>query len=254
MVICSADCRAARPGYVPRMSRPSPSRLLFPTLAAAVVIATTCSLGAWQLRRHAERNAGREEALAALDLPAVSTWEEPPLWRRVEVDGRWEGPPALVAARSRNGKPGYGVVQAFVSASGTVPVDRGWIPHDGVASSLEDMAGATPAATVHGQGRPLRGSTSEEPVPSKQAAEVDVYPPGGTASAAVAVVPGATWLVVAGEPLEPGAPEPEWPLPAGGYVAVPEDWTSWGYAVQWFGMAAVAAGMYGAWLFRALRR
>jgi surfeit locus 1 family protein len=226
--------------------------LILPTVAAAVVFGATCSLGVWQLGRHAERNAARDEALAAQGLPAVSAWAEPPLWRRVEVEGRWEGPPALVAGRTRNGKPGYGVVQAFVSSSGAASVDRGWIPHDGVVATLESLAARTQPAMLHGQARPLRGSTTAAPMPSKQA-DVDVFPPGGTTAAAVAVAPGAAWLVVAGEPLEPGAIEPEAPLPAGGYVAVPEDWTSWNYAVQWFGIAAVAAAMYGVFVVRAVR-
>ncbi len=44
---------------------------LWGTLATALGLALTLGLAAWQLQRHGERNAGREQALAAQDLSRV---------------------------------------------------------------------------------------------------------------------------------------------------------------------------------------
>lgn len=216
--------------------------LFAPTLIAAVTLPVLLSLGRWQLQRHAERNAGREEALAALALPPLTEIPDaPPLWRRVEVAGAWVPPRRLLAGRSDGGRPGYGLFQAFLPAGAASPVlvDRGFVPHDGLDAVLAQLVDE-PVSQVAGQARPLTGDAAATPITAR-AVGLPLYPPASVAAIARDV--GASWQVVAGPALEPGQ-EPPPGLPVAGYVAVPDDTTSRNYAIQWFTAAGAVFLMW----------
>ena len=114
-------------------------RLRFaPTLAALVVVALTCSLGAWQLRRADEKRALHERAVAAAHAVAVSIARVPVApadldGRRVSVRGHFvEQATVFIDNRTYNGIAGFHVVTP-VRIEGSdlhVLVLRGWVARD----------------------------------------------------------------------------------------------------------------------------
>lgn len=195
-----------------------------PIVVCIVCLTGMLALGAWQLRRHEERNADRRSALAASGLPALTTAAGESAWRTVEITGRFEGAPMLEGGAVRAAVPGYEVYAVFVEAGGArVLVDRGWLAVEGIEGAVASLP---PADRVAGQVRPLRGQPDAPAIGRRGGAEV--WGPGATRG--MAMKAGAVALV---------APAEEPP---------PRDDTSLHYALQWFGMAAgvAALGIYGA--------
>jgi surfeit locus 1 family protein len=108
---------------------------LWPTLAAALVIALTLSLGRWQTNRAHEKDA-RQALLDARvhETPVMLTGSvdsaEPLLYRRVRAAGAWvpEGQ-VLIDNQVHDGRAGYHVITPLrlEGRSDSVLVNRGWI-------------------------------------------------------------------------------------------------------------------------------
>ena len=110
----------------------SPS--LWPTLAAALVIALTVHLALWQVRRGDEK-AARQALLDARirEAPVVLAGAvrdaEPLLYRRVRASGEWIAAGQIfIDNRVHEGRAGFEVVTPLrIDPSNAVLVDRGWI-------------------------------------------------------------------------------------------------------------------------------
>lgn len=177
-------------------------------------------LGGWQLRRHEERNADWREAQAVAGAATGGAALLTPggAWRTVSLDGEFVGAPILLAGRLRGESRGYGQVQAFRHAGGTVLVDRGWI------AGTEALAGGP--ARLEGRVEVLRGEAGVAELPARLPGAATL-PAGSTAAAAGRLGTGGGVVVVVDPP----------PLHY--------DTTSRNYAIQWLGIAVagIAVGI-----------
>ena len=231
---------------------------LIPTIAAAIVVAVTASLGQWQLRRGAEKDDAAARHAAALAQPPVRIGAAPASadaldGRLVSVTGTFV-PEATVFLdnRTRQGVAGFHVLTPLrVAPDDGAPrhvlVLRGWVARD-VADRNRLPAIATPAGEVTVEGLAQAGlaqpmTLGEDPEPAKgerlwQRWSAERY---------------ARWSGLA---MQPVLVRQLSELPDG----LARDWTQAGsgadrhraYAFQWFAMAAVTAGLWVA--FVPLRR
>lgn len=88
--------------------------------------------GLWQLRRHDEKVALRDEVQAAMAQDPVAISEVPDgAFARVIVGGTLDTEFEMRVLRSRDGESGYSIVTPLILDDGSaVLVDRGWIPPD----------------------------------------------------------------------------------------------------------------------------
>jgi surfeit locus 1 family protein len=104
-----------------------------------VLVVVMVNLGFWQLRRLEERrdrNASVEarSAVAPAPVDEVLTLDggagaPDAEWRIVTATGRYDADhQVLIRNRSYGGAPGYHVVTPLVTSTGTLLVNRGWIP------------------------------------------------------------------------------------------------------------------------------
>lgn len=228
------------------VSRRLGARFWVVTLAAALAVAVTASLGVWQLDR-----AGQKRALQT----AIERQSRLPSWRNaellgsadpareahrpVEISGRWvQGATLFLDNRPMNGRTGF-IVITPLRLSGSeqaVLVQRGWVPRDfQERQRLPDVP--TPAGDVHLTGRLA--------LPPSQLFELG---PGGLGPIRQNVV-----LADLAR---------EWGMPLLGGVSVLQtgpddqdlqrDWPRFvgdehkhlAYAAQWFAMCAIVAGLY----------
>jgi len=221
------------------------NRRLLLTLACALGLATTVSLGRWQLSRAAQKEAlqaGKEaqagkpllDNAAVLGAPELAALVQ----QRAALRGTWEsGHTVFLDNRQMNGKVGFFVLTPLrlEGASQAILVQRGWVQRD-----FEQRARLprteTPAGVVEVAGRIA-------PPPSK------LYEPGTPAVSAIRqnldVVQFSRETGLALLPvtlLQTGAASEgllrEWPAINLGVEK------HYGYAAQWFGIALMIALLY----------
>lgn len=213
---------------------------------AAAGVGIGIAAGLWQLDRARQR--GELEArfasggaLTALQQ-LVSDQEAAPLrYRTLQLAGRYDsGHQVLLDNMGYAGRPGYQVLTPLTTASGTVLVNRGWVPANGDRSLLPDIRVSNSARAVEGR--------------------IERLPEPGIKLAAAAPLPDAPWprrlLFPTSEEvsIQIGAPLRDYqllldPHAADGFV---RDWHPGGmspdrhraYAVQWFGLALTVAVIY----------
>jgi surfeit locus 1 family protein len=214
-------------------------------LLTVVGVALFVALGRWQWHRAVYKRALADEfargAALRVDLGARST-AALARYSEVRVSGRYQPERQfLLDNLSYSGRPGYQVLTPLTLDDGrTLLVNRGWVPFTGSRQRLPDIGfGAPPQVRVSGRldALPVTGIS------------LGHAPPSGTDWPRLASFPTMDELAGAlGRPLEPrqlllDANEPH------GYV---RDWHPAGlgperhisYAVQWWGMAALAAGLF----------
>lgn len=218
------------------------------TLAAVLAVALTARLGWWQLDRAAQKLAFAGEQLQQADRPPLSASELPPAgdeareawYRRITVEGHWLPATTLyLDNRQMRGRPGFFVLTALQLPGGdAVLVQRGWLPRD-LQERSRIPAYSTPEGLVRLQARmappPSRlAQLGEEAAgPIRQNVELS----------ALARETGLRLRAFSLQQLaDPAAPADgllrEWPQPA---VDVQKHY---GYAFQWFALAALIAGLY----------
>lgn len=225
------------------------------TAAALLGMATTASLGRWQLGRAAEKEAlqARIEARAAeplLDGASLNRVNEagmePLLYRRVAARGQWQSDRTIfLDNRQMHGRPGFFVVTPLRldGSEAVVLVQRGWVPRN-----FEDRTRVpvveTPAGVVEVQGRialppsKLYEMGAAESGPIRQNLDLPQY------------------RLETGLPLAPLSIQ-QTDAAADGLA---RDWPAvntgvdkhYGYAFQWFGLCALIALLY-VW-FQIVRR
>ncbi len=133
--------------------RPRPA----PTIGAALGACLFASLGCWQLGRRAEAEVERlrfEDRLAASPINLSPDWPENVDWRRARVTGDpdWERYVLVVGSYDRM-RPGYDLVVPVSADGGTVLVDVGWVPADGVEGVVLAEAAVEGPRTYEGLAR-----------------------------------------------------------------------------------------------------
>ncbi|WER46346.1 SURF1 family protein [Cupriavidus sp. WKF15] len=219
-----------------------------PTVAAAVVIAVTCALGNWQLNRAHEKLARAERLQALAAQPPVTLTTAPARGdvaeRTVRVTGRFDANRTVLLDNRPHGngtdsRAGFLVltplaIQGDGGAARSVLVLRGWLPRD--AQDRTRIAPfATPAGEVTIEGTAL-------------AAVPKVYSLGQPASAEAGRrirqnVDLAAYAAETGVALQPLVIEQRTDTGDG----LARDWAPadlgadrhYGYAFQWFGLAAL---------------
>ena len=218
-------------------------------VAALISVAIAANLGAWQLRRAAQKIALQDaletraklSALTASELARTAEQVEPQHYRPVQLRGQWlQQRSVFLENRQMNGRVGFYLVTPLQleGRPEVVLVQRGWVPRD-----LRDRtllpAIATPVGTVDVDGHiappPAR---LYEFAPStagliRQNLDLGEFArETGLPLAPVSVLQ-AESASNAGDGLLR-----QWPRPA---VDVQKHY---GYAFQWFALGALMAGLY----------
>ena len=207
-------------------------RYLFPVLMGVLGVAVLTSLGFWQLDRMEEKRVYLDEmeariANAPVPLPDVPE-EGRDKFQAVVAEGRFTGEYLEVLAGQKGASPGVMVIEAFQLADGRrIMVQRGFV---------EEEARAVPRppheATVAGNLHWPADTGSSTPPPDERTGlwfARDV-------PAMAAKLNTEPTLIVAREPTGDGIA----PMPVD-TSGIPNN--HWGYAIQWFLLAATWAGM-----------
>ncbi len=257
--------REQRPAPVFHPPRRSALRFWVITAAAIAVVAVTLALGRWQLSRAAQKEALQasietQQAYPALEMADFLAVEQPltELHRKVRLRGLWLPTQTLyLDNRQMHGQPGFYVLTPFAleGTTQTLMVQRGWVPRN-FTDRTQLPPVDTPAGLVDIEAR-------IEPPPARLL-QLGADPPAQPASAAAplpekpADVANArirqnldleTFRNETGLPLRTDfslqqvgpASEGllrEWPVPALGIEK------HYGYAFQWFGLAALVVILY----------
>lgn len=238
----SGGQRVAQPGR-----RPGRGRRLVILLATLAGVAVTVSMGRWQLSRAEHKQALQRVMDERAGLPPLPQAQlartgdaaQAQLQRRVVLTGRWLARHTVfLDNRQMDGRPGFFVVTPLELAPGeAVLVQRGWVPRD-ARERTRLPAVPTPDGVVSVAGR-ISGPPSR------------LFDFGGVEAGAIRQnLDPAAFARETGLKLRPlsvqqlAAPVPDdglqrrWPAPA---LDVGKHH---GYALQWFAMAAVMAGLY----------
>jgi surfeit locus 1 family protein len=132
------------------------------SLAAVALVGGTFSLGQWQLRRAAQKEAlqaaiSGKNTLPALDNRALVATKiiADELHRPVEAEGIWQASQTVyLENRPMNGKPGFWVITplALTESDRVILVQRGWVQRD-FTDRTRVPAIETPSGRVRVQGR-----------------------------------------------------------------------------------------------------
>jgi surfeit locus 1 family protein len=214
------------------------------TLAAVTGVIATASLGRWQLSRAAQKEAlqasmdvraaqsllGASDLLKAADLDSL-------VHQRAALRGTWIAARTVyLDNRQMNAKVGFFVLTPFVlEGGGAIVVQRGWVPRN-FEQRDQVPAVQTPGGVVEIQGRiaPPPSKLYEPGSPSGSAIRQNLDLAQYKAETGLALLP--ITLVQTGAASE-GLLR-EWPAVNLGVEK------HYGYAFQWFGLAALIAGLY----------
>lgn len=218
-------------------------------LAALFGASLTARLGVWQLSRAAEKERGQaalDSRVAAPPLAQAELAAEPKqaaaqFFRHIELRGRWvDGRTVFLDNRPMAGRPGFYVVTPLLIGEGgdAVLVQRGWVPRD-ANERTRVPAVPSPAGVVAIEGRiappPSRlyelGAEAQGPI--RQNLDIDAFARETGLKLRPLSVLQADGAGTAGDGLLR-----QWPAPA---VDVHKHY---GYAFQWFALAALITGLY----------
>lgn len=222
-------------------------RYVFPVLLGLVGIAILLSLGVWQVRRLAWKEAmlaGIGARISAPPVPLDSLGTPDPgrdMYLPVAFEGRTTGQGLLVLSGRKKEGPGFEVIDSFETASGRrILLDRGFIPE-----AARDRP--RPAVALSGTGNLLWPKEADSYTPPPDARTGlwfarDV----ATMAEALGTEPILVVLKTATGDLQGIAPMPV------DTAGIPNDHLN--YAITWFSLAAVWAGMTGFLLWRIRQR
>lgn len=218
-------------------------RYLFPAILGIAGVAILLSLAVWQLQRMEWKQAMLAEIQAGIDAsagPLPAAVDPSMKYRPVELAGRTTGQEILVLSGTREAGGGYLVISAVETTDGRrVMVDRGFVPEGArhtprppvdlrIRGNLhwpQEKGGATPEPNL------TEGIWFARDVPA-MAAQLGTEP-----------------VLIVASAVEGDAQEIE-PIPVG-ITGIPNNHLE--YAVTWFMLAAVWAGMT-AYLISRIRR
>jgi surfeit locus 1 family protein len=213
--------------------------LIFGLLGCAVLV----SLGVWQVQRMGWKAGviaeieGRIDA-APVPLPSEAGPED--RFTPVTVEGTVDGAPLRVLGAWRDGGTGYRIVAPLAAGDRRIMVDLGVAPLQGEVALPEGRLAIT-------------GNLDwpDDVGPGTPAPDGDVW--FGRDVAPMAAALGTEPLMVVARDVIPAVDAPTGPRPVPvGVDGIPNNHL--GYAVQWFGLALVWAGMTAFYLWRIRRR
>lgn len=238
-------------------SRGAWQRLVFPAIAAGIVLVVLLGLGFWQLQRKAEKEAliGQIIARSRVEPPAALPRSED--WtpaadefRRVRVIGRFlHDKETLVHGLAAGAVPGRALQGFYVmtplerSDGGTVLVNRGFVPTELKDPARREAGQAPGETTVIGILRGSEPRTMFVPAPDPARGEWynrDIL--GIAAAKGLGDIP--PFLVEADATANPGG----WPK--GGQLRVDLPNNHLQYAFTWFGIAGCLIGVFGVFAWR----
>lgn len=216
------------------------------TLAALLVAGATFSLGQWQLRRAAQKEAVQaaieaKNSLSSLDGHALAATKNRAneIYRRAVLQGVWQAAHTVyLDNRPMNGRTGFWVFTplALQGTDRVILVQRGWIPRN-FADRTQLPEVTTPAGQVTVEGRIA-------PPPSKlyEFKGVDTRPIRQNLDLAAFRRETGLLLLEDVSLLQTGAPGEgllrEWAAPNLGVDK------HYGYAFQWFGLCGLVVLLY----------
>lgn len=217
------------------------------TVAAIVVASVTFSLGQWQLRRAAQKQAlmyaieaqSNQSILKAVDLPGFKNLQDA-VHRQATLKGIWRADHTVfLDNRQMNGKTGLLAVTPLVldGTGQVVLVQRGWaLRNFADRSALPTIQTPTGPVTVRGRIAPPPSKLYEfkglDAGPIRQNIDITAF----SRETALALMP--ISMVQTG-PANEGLLR-DWAAPNVGIDK------HYGYAFQWFGLCALVVGLY-AW-------
>ena len=218
-------------------------------LAAILGVTLTASLGFWQLRRAATKEAWQSQMtqradMAMLDGASLGLANDSPdnraglIHRTVHLQGEWLTPHTwYLDNRQMNGRVGFYVVTPLrlAGSTGVILVQRGWVPRDFTQRTrLPEVV--TPAGVIE-----LTGRIALAPSKLYELGESMQGPIRQNLDLA-ALRAETAWPLLEVTVVQTGGPSEgllrEWPQPASGVEK------HYGYAFQWFGLSALIALLY----------
>ena len=250
------------------------------TLAALLTLSATVSLGRWQLSRAAQKEALQAEIEAQRQRPALDqddflAIDKPAdaLHRPVHLRGLWLADQTVyLDNRQMHGVPGFYVLTPFAleGSDQTVMIQRGWVQRN-FNDRAQLMPVETPAGLVEVTGRvaPPPAHLLELGKPAAPASAPASAPEGAPAGAAAQPAVGSS-PIRQNLDLEAFRSETRLPLRTdltlqqigAASEGLQRDWPApalgvekhYGYAFQWFGLAALVVILYVWFQFIAPRR
>jgi len=218
-------------------------RRYFPPVAGIIFVSVFLSLAFWQLDRAAEKKA----LLAMFDDDApylrVNDFSSLAEFSRIQQDGKYlPEKQVLIDNILREGRPGYYVITPFKpnNRETLLLVNRGWVPKSPTASApLPELPLASNLRTIRG----LAGRLPRVAIRPGEAFEgsedwprVAVYPRPEEMSVALSAELLPTVLLL--------APDDEDGFVRGWEPNISGPATHYGYAFQWFAMAATVVALF----------
>ncbi|MDB5894545.1 MAG: transrane cytochrome oxidase [Rhodoferax sp.] len=226
------------------------------TLAAVLGLAATVSLGRWQLSRAAQKEAlqadiDTQNRRPAIDLTAVSRPAELPglVHRQAVVRGRWLADRTVfLDNRQMHGQQGFYVVTPLQlpGRADVLLVQRGWVPRNFVDRTALPVVVSPPGEVeVRGRIAPPPGKLYEFKGGQGGAIRQNLDLAAFAAETGLPLWP-VSLLQTGKDAQQEGGLLRDWPAADTGVEK------HYGYAFQWFGLAALIATLY-VW-FQIVRR
>ena len=215
------------------------------TLTAILVAALTFSLGQWQLRRAAQKEAIQaaieaKKTLPALDSRALAAAENiaGEIYRQVVVQGIWQSAHTVyLDNRTMSGRTGFWVMTplALQGTHRVILVQRGWVPRDfSDRTRLPQILTPEGVVTIEGRIAPPPSKLYEFKGVDAGAIRQNLDLSAFGLETGLPLLEAS--LLQTGEPSE-GLTR-EWAAPNVGVAK------HYGYAFQWFGLFALVVGLY----------
>ena len=225
----------------------SPGRRWLVLLATVVVVGVALRLGVWQLQRAAQKEALQASLDARGPLPPLPQAElaRTPAdaaaqhYRRTVLKGRWLAVATVyLDNRQMAGRPGFFVVTPLVWAGGAVAVQRGWVARDNdVRTRLPALDTPAGEVEVHGRIAPPPARLYEFSGTALGPIRQNLVLADYARDTGITLLP----LSVLQDDTPGAAPDGlsrRWPRP------VADVQKHYGYAFQWFALAALTAGLH----------
>jgi surfeit locus 1 family protein len=216
-------------------------------VAALLTVALTFSLGQWQLRRAAQKQALQASLDQKKELPPLShaallasqeNINTALVDRRIELSGRWLNQQTVyLDNRPMNAKPGFWVMTPLL-LTGTdkvVLVQRGWVPRNfGDRTALAQIETPNQTVTLLGRMAPAPAKLYAFKGADTGSIRQNLDIPTFAAETGLPLIPA---LVIQIDPASEGL-QRDWAAPNTGVDK------HYGYAFQWFGLCALVLGLY----------
>jgi surfeit locus 1 family protein len=227
----------------------SRARFLVVTVATAITMVATASLGLWQLDRARQKTALESDILSRAGLPAlgnagllVQTDTAPVLHRSVQLRGQWLPQHSVfLENRQMNGRTGFFLVTPLrLSGSDrAVLVQRGWLPRDfNDRTRVPDVATPTGEVTLQGRLAPPPGRLYQFGDAGSGPIRQNIDLAALRQETGLALLDLSVQQTGDDEGEGQGRLHRQWPLPA------TDVHKHHGYAFQWFALCALVGGLY----------